>query len=63
MTQKRYCRSCGVDVACRDELLEIPDSHSSRLRLICPSCDRVLADIYDAGLEIKPVANAKISRG
>jgi hypothetical protein len=52
-----------VDVVCRDDVLEIPDSHSSRLRLSCPSCERVLADIYDAGLEIKPVANARISRG
>ena len=63
MTHKRYCASCGVDVVCRDDVLEIPDSHSSRLRLSCPSCERVLADIYDAGLELKPVANARISRG
>jgi len=54
---------CGIEVRCREEVQAIPGSHVSRLRLICPGCDRVLADIYDAPLEIKPVSNAKISKG
>ncbi|MBA4181110.1 MAG: hypothetical protein C0506_11025 [Anaerolinea sp.] len=63
MSYMRYCSSCGVEVRCREDRQSIADSHSTRLRLSCPACGRVLTDIYDEQLEIKPVANARISRG
>lgn len=63
MTQSRYCAMCGTEVRCREDLRAIPGSHGARLRLTCPNCSRVLADVYDSALEIKPVSNAKISRG
>ncbi len=63
MSQGRYCAMCGTDVRPREERQPIPGAHGARLRLTCPNCSRVLADIYDSALEIKPVSNAKISRG
>lgn len=63
MIRKRYCSRRGVDVRCHEEWLAIEGSHSPRLRLRCPSCGRVMADLYGAELEITPVVNAKISRG
>ena len=63
VSHTRHCNTCGMDVRCREDRQAIADSHSSRLRLSCPACGRVLADVYDDQLELKPVANAKISKG
>jgi len=63
MARQRYCASCGMDVTCKEVQGTIPGSHSVRLELSCPNCGKVLGAIYDPGLEIRPVANAKISRG
>ena len=63
MAQKRYCTNCGLEVRPREERRQIPGTYTTMLRLSCPNCGKVLADIYDPEFEIKPVQNARISKG
>jgi endogenous inhibitor of DNA gyrase (YacG/DUF329 family) len=63
MSRQRYCSTCGKDVTCKEEQGTVPGSHAVRVHLTCPGCGKILGAIYDPQLEIRPVANAKISRG
>jgi predicted RNA-binding Zn-ribbon protein involved in translation (DUF1610 family) len=63
VSRQRYCSACGADVTCKEAQGTVPGSLAVRVRLSCPNCGKVLGVIYDPQLEIRPVANAKISRG
>lgn len=63
MSEKRYCSTCRAEVVCAEQRVEIAGAGKSKLRLTCPRCGKLFGTIYDDQLELRPVANAKISRG
>lgn len=60
MSHHKFCMRCGEEVRCAESRETIEGMSKTKLRLMCPNCERTLALLYDDERELLPVANARI---
>ena len=63
MARKEYCRRCGKNVAVREKRTELEGTGGPKIEVSCPECGRAFRTTYGAQRDLRPVRNAKISKG